>query len=64
MVDWNGLDYTKELARPNGEPIYQCIVAFLRRLITEGQLREGDVLPTEREFARLAGLSRGTVSLA
>ncbi len=64
MVDWTGLDYAKELTRPNGEPIYQCIVTFLRRLITEGQLREGDSLPTERELARLAGLSRGTVSLA
>lgn len=64
MVNWGSLDYANELAQPAGEPVYSRIVAFLRRLIGEGRLREGDGVPTEREFAQLAGLSRGTVSLA
>lgn len=64
MVNWESLDYANELAQPAGDPTYLRIVAFLRRLISEGQLREGDALPTERDFALSAGLSRGTVSLA
>ncbi len=64
MVDWVGLDYANELATPVGEPVYRRIVGLVRRLITQGDLREGHDLPTERDFARLAGLSRGTVSLA
>lgn len=64
MVNWESLDYANELAQPAGDPTYLRIVAFLRRLISEGQLKEGDALPTEREFAVSAGLSRGTVSLA
>lgn len=64
MVNWESLDYANELAQPAGDPTYLRIVAFLRRLIGEGQLREGDALPTERDFARMAGISRGTVGLA
>jgi DNA-binding transcriptional regulator YhcF (GntR family) len=64
MVKWDGLDYANELARPTSDPMYLRIVGFLRRKITEGHLSEGSLLPTEREFARMAGISRGTVSLA
>ncbi len=64
MVNWESLDYANELAQPASDPTYLRIATFLRRLISEGQLREGDALPTERDFARMAGISRGTVGLA
>lgn len=64
MVNWLELDYANELAQPAGEPMYLRMVALLRRMITEGRLSEGDSLPPERDFARLTGVSRGTVSLA
>lgn len=64
MVDWGALDYAKGLEATRGLPLYQRIAGLIRGLISEGRLCEGDVLPTEREFARLAGLSRGTVSQA
>ncbi|MDP2876818.1 MAG: GntR family transcriptional regulator [Holophaga sp.] len=64
MVDWVELDYAKEMTEPSGGPVYLRIVALIRRLITNGQLHEGDTLPTERDLAQRMGLSRGTVSLA
>lgn len=64
MVDWNELDYANELTRFAGQPRYRRIVELLRQLISDGRLRAGDLLPTERDLARMAGLSRGTVSLA
>lgn len=64
MVDWGSLDYAKGLGTTSGLPLYQRIAGLIREHISEGRLSEGDVLPTEREFARLAGLSRGTVSQA
>lgn len=64
MVNWSSLDYAKRLRQAEGESLYKGIVRLIRDLITEGLLCEGDSLPTQRDFAAMAGISRGTVSLA
>jgi GntR family transcriptional repressor for pyruvate dehydrogenase complex len=43
---------------------YQVIASRIMRLITEGGLKPGDRLPTERELGRELGVSRHTVSQA
>lgn len=53
-----------EPLRQRGVPMYQTLADELRRLIEEGVLREGDVLPGSRELAQQLGISRKTVVTA
>ncbi|WP_411832828.1 GntR family transcriptional regulator [Pseudoxanthomonas mexicana] len=46
------------------EPIYRQIVEQLRRLISAGQLRAGDALPSVREVAAAHAINPMTVSRA
>ncbi len=64
MVDWGAMDYANRLGQAEGEPLYKGIVRLVRNLIAEGALAEGDALPAQRDFAAMAKISRGTVSLA
>lgn len=42
-------------------PPYQQVAAWLRDRITSGELRPGQVLPSEKELIDLTGLARVTV---
>lgn len=64
MVDWGALDHANWKGQPSSGPLYQRIVDLIRTMISDGRLVAGDALLTEREFAAMAGVSRGTVSLA
>lgn len=46
------------------EPIYRQIIEQLRRLISAGQLRPGDLLPSVREVASVHAINPMTVSRA
>ena len=46
------------------EPIYRQIVEQLRRLVSAGQLRPGDALPSVREVAAAHAINPMTVSRA
>lgn len=48
----------------NAEPIYRQIAEQLRRLISAGQLRTGDLLPSVREVACTHAINPMTVSRA
>lgn len=41
--------------------VYEDVIEQIERLILEGNLSPGDVLPTERELAQAFGISRGTL---
>jgi DNA-binding GntR family transcriptional regulator len=43
---------------------YQEMIAFIERIITEGNLAPGDMLPTQAELAEMAGVSLITVRRA
>lgn len=45
-------------------PVFVQVYRKLQRLITEGHLKKGDILPTENELARLTGTSRASVRSA
>lgn len=45
-------------------PIYHQLEENIRELIETGQLKAGDVLPSEREYAEVNGISRMTVRQA
>lgn len=45
-------------------PLYAQLEAILRRQIGEGQLKQGDAVPTESELGRRYGVSRITVRAA
>lgn len=48
----------------SSEPIYQQLVAQVRRLIAGGQLKAGDKLPSVRELAQSLTINPMTVSKA
>lgn len=48
----------------SGEPIYQQLVAQVRRLIAGGQLKAGDKLPSVRALAQSLTINPMTVSKA
>ena len=48
----------------SGEPIYQQLVAQVRRLIAGGQLKAGDKLPSVRDLAQSLTINPMTVSKA
>ncbi|MEK8128224.1 FadR/GntR family transcriptional regulator [Paenibacillus filicis] len=41
--------------------VYEDVIEQIEKLILDGQLAPGDVLPTERELAQGFGISRGTL---
>ncbi|MGV2806577.1 GntR family transcriptional regulator, partial [Clostridium perfringens] len=41
--------------------VYEDVIEQIKKLILEGNLAPGDVLPTERELAQSFGISRGTL---
>lgn len=45
-------------------PLYQQIIDHIMRRIQSGELKEGDMLPTELELCELFGVSRPTVRTA
>lgn len=49
---------------PASEPRYQRILKHIERLIASGQVREGERIPSEREIARLFGVSQMTANRA
>ncbi len=53
-----------EIDKTNRIPLYIQIEECLKRSITDGQLKNGDQLPTERELSIKLGVSRNTVSMA
>lgn len=57
-------DLPFELQRKGGLPIYLQVKRKIEYLISSGQLKKGQRLPTERELASSLGVSRNTVSLA
>jgi GntR family transcriptional repressor for pyruvate dehydrogenase complex len=54
-------DRSKRQNKENPPVVAKQVVAFVRRLIENGELSAGDKLPPERELARLIGVSRATV---
>lgn len=58
------VDLPLRIQRWGGPPIYVQLKQELEKLMTSGQLKKGQRLPTERALARKLGVSRNTVSLA
>lgn len=52
------------LDRESPSPLYLQLKNFLLERINNGQLTEGEMIPTEQEFGRLTGLSRATIRQA
>lgn len=50
-----------ELDRESGQPLGVQLAEKLQRLVTEGDLRAGDQLPSVRQLASLAGVNVNTV---
>lgn len=48
---------SKAAKHPNGLPAYQKIQGVIRKKIEAGRLRPGDSVPSERELARMHGVS-------
>lgn len=42
-------------------PIYKQLVNLVRASVACGELRKGEVLPSQRQLAKLLGLSRATI---
>jgi DNA-binding GntR family transcriptional regulator len=45
------------LKRSNGIPAYKRIQAAVRKIIDAGELRAGDLVPSERELAKIHDVS-------
>ncbi len=56
--------YTFKLNRDDGTPIFKQISAGLRRQIESGNLRQGDVIPSENALSASLKVSRMTVRAA
>lgn len=41
--------------------VYEDVIEQIKEMIVEGNLKPGDILPTERELAQQFGISRGTL---
>ena len=55
---------TVELKSKDKMPLYEQLYLKIRGLITEGELSEGEKLPSERGLAANLQISRNTVTLA
>ena len=53
-----------ELAQGNGQPLYRRLVSAIERLVADGHLKRGMLLPSERELVARLGVSRVTVRKA
>jgi GntR family transcriptional regulator len=58
IIDGNELDASLNI------PLYYQLVVIFKRLILNGTLKEGDVLPSELELCERFGISRSTVRQA
>jgi GntR family transcriptional regulator len=59
-MDWNEL-----VINWSGEaPVYQQLANYFGGLISSGELKEGDALPTETALCKTLGISRSTVRQA
>jgi len=58
------LELQEFLDRKSSTPLYLQLKNFLLDRINNGQLIEGEMIPTEQEFGRLTGLSRATIRQA
>jgi GntR family transcriptional repressor for pyruvate dehydrogenase complex len=57
----NKVESAKPHDEPNSPVAAKLVVAYVRRLIENGELRAGDRLPPERELVQLIGVSRASV---
>jgi GntR family transcriptional repressor for pyruvate dehydrogenase complex len=55
------LSWADEIQPVTRRALHRQVAEMLRRLILEGKLRRGDLLPPERELAKQFGVSRATV---
>jgi len=58
------IDMTDRVSRQSKSPLYEQIYQLLRSKISEGQLRPGDLLPSEAELVEQYQVSRATVRQA
>ncbi|OJX43826.1 MAG: hypothetical protein BGO78_02355 [Chloroflexi bacterium 44-23] len=58
MIDW---EVAIKINKKAHTPLYYQIVESITQLIEDGQLRKGDLLPSETEFCRILGVSRLTI---
>jgi GntR family transcriptional regulator len=58
------MDITDRVSRQSKSPLYEQIYQLLRTKISEGQLRPGDLLPSEAELVEQYQVSRATVRQA
>jgi GntR family transcriptional regulator len=58
------LDITDRVSRQSKSPLYEQIYQLLRTKISDGQLRPGDLLPSEAELVEQYQVSRATVRQA
>lgn len=55
---------TQELQTNSSQPMYLQLVSLLKKMISQGSLKMGDVLPSEHEFCDMYHISRTTVRQA
>jgi len=53
-----------EIDKKSGIPLYLQIKHQIKKLLENGNLKEGEQLPTERDLSESLGVSRNTVSMA
>lgn len=53
-----------EIDKKSGIPLYLQIKQQIKKLLEDGNLKEGEQLPTERDLSESLGVSRNTVSMA
>jgi GntR family transcriptional regulator len=58
------IDMTDRVSRQSKSPLYEQIYQLLRNKIAEGQLKPGDLLPSESELVEQYQVSRATVRQA
>lgn len=61
MIHW---DAAIKINKEAHTPLYYQIVESITQLIEDGQLRNGDLLPSETEFCRILAVSRLTIRQA
>lgn len=61
MINWDAMITVDKISHI---PLYVQIVESITQLIEDGQLRNGDLLPSETEFCRILAVSRLTIRQA
>lgn len=54
MISW-------EIDTNSAVPIYKQLVNLVKESVASGELRKGEILPSQRQLAKLLGLSRATI---